>query len=245
MQWPSGQGSENMKKILLFAVLLPTFLFAQIGPILTEEKPLEFISDSYLYRTKATDEYTLQITSNNQFENTAVQLSLGHGAMEAMSSLTSLFAVYASPDLQFTLQHYTFQVGRNRIVALHSGVLENTAGDYILSRRDLAKAMYDLMVSKQMPMGDITITYYGPTAVFVCYHTYGFENIVGLNNVQVPYSRQYVRGDIIAAEDVALLKMVAENPNAYRGGEKRGALVYDKEELMRACAIILEGAPSE
>lgn len=33
-----------MKKILLFAALLPAILFSQIGPIQTEEKPLEFIS---------------------------------------------------------------------------------------------------------------------------------------------------------------------------------------------------------
>lgn len=231
-----------MKKILLFAIaILSSVCYAQIGPIQTEEKPLEFISGSYLFRTKATDEYTLQILSDNQFENTAIHLSLGHGAAEAMSSLASLNAVYATPDQQFTLQNYTFQVDRNRIVALHRGVLEYTAGDYMLTKRNLTKVMYDLMKAKDMPVGNITITYYDPYAVFVCYKDYGFERGISFSNVIIPYSHQYTRGDTIAADDVSLLLKITENPNAYRGKEKRGALVYDKDELMRACTLILEG----
>ena len=76
-----------------------------------------------------------------------------------MSSLASLNAVYATPDQQFTLQNYTFQVGRNRIVALHRGVLEYTAGDCMLTKRNLSKVMYDLIKAKDMPVGNITITY--------------------------------------------------------------------------------------
>lgn len=230
-----------MKKTLLFAAFLPALLFAQIGPIQTEEKPLEFISGSYLFRTKSTDEYTLQIMSDNQFENTAIHLSLGNGATEAMSSLTSLNAVYTTPDQQFTLQNYTFQVGRNRIVALHRGVLEYTAGDYVLTKGNLTKAMYDLLKAKDMPVGNITITYYDPYAVFVCFNNYGFERSISFSNVIIPYSHQYTRGDMIAADDVSLLLKITENPNAYRGKEKRGALVYGKDELMRACTLILEG----
>ena len=230
-----------MKKTFLFAALLPAILFAQIGPIQTEEKPLEFISGSYLFRKKATDEYTLQILSDNQFENTAIHLSLGHGADEAISSLASLNAVYANPEQQFTLQHYTFQVGRNRIVALHRGILEYTAGDYVLTKGELTKAMYELMKAKDMPVGNITITYYEPYAVFVCYKDYGFERCISFSNVIVPYSQQYNRGDTIAADDVALLLKITEDPNAYRGKEKRGALVYGKDELQHACTLILEG----
>lgn len=230
-----------MKKILLLASLLPTLLYAQIGPIKTKENPLESISSPYLFRTKATDEYTLQLISDNEFEDTAVHISLGHGASEAISSLASLFAVYDNKDQQFTLQHYTFQVGNNKIVALHRGILEFTAGNYTLNKYYLAQVMYNLMTAKNMPAGDIVITYYTPTEVFVNYRTYSFEKIVNLTNVNVPYSRPYAKGDVIVAEDVALLKKIVENPNAYRIDQNRSVYIYDKKELTRACTHILEG----
>lgn len=53
-----------MKKILLILAMLPILAMAQIGPIQTQEKPYEFLSDNNLYRTVATDEYTLQILSD-------------------------------------------------------------------------------------------------------------------------------------------------------------------------------------
>ena len=229
-----------MKKILLFLSFLPLLALAQIGPIQTEEKPLEFISGSRLYRIKAADEYILQIISSNEFENTAVKLSLGHGAEEAMSSLRSLYDIYDATDQQFKLQGYTFQVQSNAIYALHVGPLEYTAGDYVLYKRYFTEVMYDLMTKKELPIDTVSVVYYGPTAVFVHYHSYGFERIVNLTNVTIPYSHEYTKGDIVFPEDLDLLRKVAKNPDAYRSpSAKRASYVYDKNELIRACDIIL------
>ena len=229
-----------MKKILLFLAFLPLIALAQIGPIQTEERPLEFISGSYLYRTKATDEYTLQIVSSNQFETTAVHLSLGYGTTESMSSLRSLYEVMTTSEQQFKLQGYTFQVQRNTIAALHVGPLEYAAGNYILYKRNLTAIMYDLLTNKEMAIDSVQIVYYDQNAVFVRYLEYGFEKPVNLNNVAIPYSKTYSQGDVISGADLQLLKEVANNPNAYRPKtSKSGAFVHDKNELIRACDILL------
>ena len=230
-----------MKKILLFAfTILSAACYAQIGPIQTEEKPLEFISGSRLYRLKAADEYILQIISSNEFENTAVKLSLGHGAEEAMSSLRSLYDIYAATNQQFKLQGYTFQVQGNAIYALHVGPLEYTAGDYVLYKRYFTEVMYDLMTKKELPIDTVSVVYYGPTAVFIRYPSYGFERIVNLTNVTIPYTQTYNKGDVVLPEDLEVLKNVAKNPDAYRSkSAQRASYVYDKNELIRACDIIL------
>ena len=230
-----------MKKILLFAfALLSVASYAQIGPIQTEEKPIEFISNSYLYRIKAADEYILQIISSNEFEDTAVKLSLGHGADESMASLHSVFDIFGESDKQFRLQGYTFQVQNNAIYGIHVGKLEYTAGDYVLYKKSVAEAMYNLMKKKDMPIDTVSIIYYAPSAVFVRYPAYGFERVVNLTNVTIPYSHEYANGDAIDAVDLELLKSVATNPDVYRSkGAQRSSYVYDRDELIRACDIIL------
>lgn len=230
-----------MKKILLFALaILSAATYAQIGPIQTEEKPIEFISGYHLYRIKAADEYILQIISSNEFEDTAVKLSLGHGADEAMASLRSVFDIFGASDRQFRLQGYTFQVQNSSIYGIHVGKLEYTAGDYTLYKRSVSEAMYNLMTKKDMPIDTVSVIYYAPSAVFVRYPAYGFERVVNLTNVTIPYSRAYTNGDAIDAVDLELLKNVATNPDAYRSkGAQRASSVYDKTELIRACDIIL------
>ena len=100
-----------MKRLLLAFALLPVLTFAQIGTIETKEKSIDFIYQDILYRKTASNEYVLQIISNNQFEDKAVHLSLGHSPEEAMQSLSNLMAIYNSDEeREFTLQGYSFTV---------------------------------------------------------------------------------------------------------------------------------------
>lgn len=214
--------------------------YAQIAPIQTHENAFEFISGNWLYRTTADDSYTLQIVSSNQFEDKAVHLDLGHGAHEAIASLSSLFAVYHGEDAEFSLQGYDFAVRSNVLFVYHTGKLEYAAGDYMLKKRDAARVMEDLIKIKGLPIGDVSVTYYTPSAVFIQYKTYGFERIVNFNNVKLPLSRQYAEGEQIDVEDIALLKKVAENPNAYREQVKKGASIFEKEQLIQACNAIID-----
>lgn len=229
-----------MKKFLLILAMLPIVAMAQIGPIQTQEKPYEFLSDNNLYRTVATDEYTLQILSDNQFETTAIKLNLGHGAEEAIASLSSLFALFGNGDSDFDLQGYNFAVRGRRIIAYHKGKLEYTAGEYVLSQVNAAMIMEDLLEAKQLPLKEVTVSFAGYSSVYVNYETYGFKRVYNFNNVTLPLSHKYNEGERISDKDIANLKKAAENPNSYRSNPKRGANVLWKERFIRVCDVILQ-----
>lgn len=230
-----------MKKLLLLCCLLPLAVMAQVGPIQTQEKPYEFIYENYLYRMVATDEYVLQIVSDNQFENKVVKLTLGHGAQEAITSLSSLFAAVNGADSDFSLQGYNFAVRSKRLYAYNNGILKYTAGNYTIRKPHLANAMYELIRQKDLPIGEVHILRAAYSSVYVQYVTYAFETIVDYSNVTLSFSKNYMDREIISSlKDIRMLKAAAENPNNYRTDKKKGANVLQKEQIIRICDFILQ-----
>ena len=229
-----------MKKTLLFLAILPSILFAQIGPIQTQENTYEFISGNNLYRSTADNLYTLQIISDNQFETTAVKLELGHGADTAMISLKSIYDVANGEDGEFKLQGYNFAVRYKRLYACNTGILEYTAGKYMIRSVKIASVMYDLLKKKNMPLGNVHVSYYDKSSVFIHYDTYGFHSSVSFYNMSLPWSHEYTRGDVISDDDIRLILKAIQNPNAYRSKTaKSGAYVLEKEQLIKVCETIL------
>jgi hypothetical protein len=230
-----------MKKTLLFLALLPSILFAQIGHIQTHEKTYEFVSGNNLYRMVADDSYLLRIKSDNQFENKDITLNLGIGDSIAMASLGNIFALYDQGDRDFDLQGYRFGVRKAYIFAYHTGSLEYAVGEYILRQNTLARIMLDLMKKNNLPLGDVHVSFYGNTAVFIHYDTYWFRDIVNFYNMSLPWSHAYNRGDVVSDDDLRMLLKAVENPNAYRSpSSKRGAYVLEKDQLINACNSILK-----
>ena len=229
-----------MKKTLLFLAMLPSILFAQIGPIQTQEKPYELISGTDLYRMVADNTYYLRIKSDNQFESKEVLLNLGVGDSVAMSSLGNLFALFDQGERDFDLQGYRFGARKSYIFAYHTGELEYAAGDYVLRQVNLSRIMLGLMKKKDMPIGDVHVSYYGNTSIFIHYDTYGFREIVNFYNMSIPWSHEYTRGDVVSDDDIRLILKAIQNPNAYRSNTvKSGAYVLEKEQLIKVCETIL------
>ena len=229
-----------MKKTLLFLALLPSILFAQIGQIQTHEKPYEFFYNGEVYRKVADDTYYLQIRSDNQFEDKAAVLDLGTGASEAMTSLSNLFALFDQGESDFDLQGYRFGVRGGYIFAYKTGLLEYSAGDFMLRKYVLARVMADLMDKKDLPLGDVRVVYSDKYAAYIYYDTYGFYLAVSFSNMTLPYTREYKQGDVVADEDLSLMIKAAQTPNAYRTKTaKTGSMVICKDQLIKACESIL------
>lgn len=229
-----------MKKFLLFLAILPSILFAQIGQIQTHEKPYEFFYNGEVYRKVATDAYYLQIRSDNEFEDKAAVLDLGKGASEAMTSLGNLFAIFDQTDTDFDLQGYRFGVRGGYIFAYKTGPLEYSAGDFRLRKYVLARVMADLMDKKELPLGDVRVVYSDKDAAYIYYDTYGFYLAASFSNMNLPYTREYKQGDVVADEDLRLMIKASQTPNAYRTKTaKTGSMVICKDQLIKACETIL------
>ena len=229
-----------MKKILLFLAILPSILFAQIGQIQTHEKPYEFFYNGEVYRKVATDAYYLQIRSDNEFEDKAAVLDLGTGASEAMTSLGNLFAIFDQADTDFDLQGYRFGVRGGYIFAYKTGPLEYSAGDFRLRKYVLARVMADVMDKKDLPLGDVRVVYSDKYAAYIYYDTYGFYLAASFSNMNLPYTREYKQGDVVANDDLRLMIKAAQTPNAYRTKTAQtGAMVICKDQLIKACEAIL------
>lgn len=197
-----------MKRLLLAFALLPVLTFAQIGTIETKEKSIDFIYQDILYRKTASNEYVLQIISNNQFEDKAVHLSLGHSPEEAMQSLSNLMAIYNSDEeREFTLQGYSFTVKNKWLYARHVGYLEYSAGDYILRQPKLSEAMFTLMRVSNLPLGNVHLSMYSVSshAMFMVFEDYGFYKVAQLKENFPKLSVEYESGDIIADEDIMVI----------------------------------------
>jgi hypothetical protein len=234
-----------MKRLffILWVFGVGLYAHAQIPPLQTTEKPYEFISSDKLYRTVADDSYHLQIKSDNQYEDKVISINLGIGAVEAMKSLSNLFAIYGQEDSDFKLQGYSFGIrGGNSgyIFAYQTGVLAYTAGNYIMYEQELASIMFDLLKAKSFPLGDVHVTYYNSTSVFIYYNTYGFRDMTPFYHTSIPWSHEYMQGEIISNDDLRLLMDVAKNPNAYRSpSSRKGALVPNDDQIISVCNAIL------
>lgn len=225
---------------LLACVFTSSFAYGQIAPIQVEEKPYEFFT-THIMKENATGNYIWQITSTNQFETTAVHLKLGTTPEEVMQSLAALFAVYANVNTQFNLQGYNFYVSKYELTATHTGLLEYTAGDYNIHYRDLRADAEKFLHKMKLPLGEIHITKaskFSSGAFNVHYDTYGFSNLLQFGNCILNLSQEYTEGDQISIEDIRVLQKVAENPQSYRGKEKRAPYVHDKDAFLSVCAHI-------
>ena len=197
-----------MERLFLTFALLPVLAFAQIGTIETKEKSIDFIYQDLLYRKTESNEYILQITSDNQFEDKAVHLTLGHSPEEAMQSLSNLMAIYNSDEeREFKLQHYSFTIKNKWLYAHHVGYLEYSAGDYILRQNKLTDAMFTLMRVSNLPLGKVHLSMYSMSshAMFMVFEDYGFYKIAQLKGDFPKLSMEYESGDIIADEDIQVI----------------------------------------
>ena len=201
-----------MRRVLLFLCMMPLIATAQIGHITTQENRHEFIHGSLLYRMTATDEYILQIVSSNEFEDTAIKLKLGHSPEEAMESMANLWtACNEEESKEFKVQGYDFVVGKyGSIYARHLGPLLYTAGDYELNRSDLADAMIDLILTKNMPVGKAYFSVYkiakdGKVFLHLNFSLYHFRKLVAFLKNFPKLSQGYYMNEIISDEDMVIL----------------------------------------
>lgn len=139
-----------MKKLTLFVIFLvfSSMLFAQIGEITPNAKRFETtiaLKNVYVVHDNEDDSYDLCIGSDNQFEEKNAYLKLGHGAQEALTSLSNLYKAIQTPEITFEVGEYTistFVAGTKHYGMVHTiGALEFAAGSYAFEEEALGNAM--------------------------------------------------------------------------------------------------------
>lgn len=139
-----------MKKLTLFVtfLLFSSMLFSQIGEITPTAKRFETtraLKNVYVSHDNEDDSYTLCIGSDNQFEEKNAFLKLGHGAQEALTSLSNLYKAIQTPEITFEVGNYslsTFAVSTKHYGMVHTtGALEFAAGSYVFDEEALGNAI--------------------------------------------------------------------------------------------------------
>lgn len=106
---------------------------AQIAPIKTYGDPEEMLGISegvYLYRNKATNNYTMWLYSDNEYEDQVATFSLGKGAQQALRSIINLRETIKQSGVNFDLQGYTFKTTGGEAYIIGGPSMQYTAGQY-------------------------------------------------------------------------------------------------------------------
>ena len=200
-----------MKKTFLFLAILPSILFAQIGPIQTQEKPYEFIH-RIVYLDKKANIYYLHCQSNNQFENKVVRYKIGTTPTQVVQSLTNLYATFANQGEQFDLGPYTLRIEKYWIRFVKKGDLYYTAGDYLLSNIEMRAAMKEFLLNRGADTGKVRIIANTPeTGILnVYFEDYDIKADLHLDTDITPIlSHEYQFEDELTPEDVCALHNAA------------------------------------
>lgn len=193
-----------MKKILLFAALLPAILFAQIGPI----QPTGELTESaghHLLRYKDSDRYELIMRSDNPYERQTVRLNIGTGPTEAALSLANMYATIRNTGQTFTLQGYTFRIGE-RIICVET---DGATGDICISKNELQDDMLTLIMDMGADYGELSISQgYAPSGNYLLsFDTYNFTTYVSIGfDISGRMSRKYADFDTISLDDIRILR---------------------------------------
>lgn len=126
---------------------------AQIAPVKTTENPREMLCISevmYLYRTKADNNYVMELYSSNQYEKKIVILNLGKGASQALKSVENLRKATQQIDTYFTVDGYKFYA-TDGFATIKSGPgMQYTAGVYDIRDCDIDNAVICLLYKMNM-----------------------------------------------------------------------------------------------
>lgn len=194
-----------MKKTLLFLAMLPSVLFAQIGPIQITGKQYEHVG-RHMIRYVATNQYEFIIKSNNQYEDKTVRLSLGTGPTEAATSLSHLYAIFNDYGQSFNLQGYTFSIEDGKKICAQ---VAYTAGELCISKSELIDEMLTLIMDYGAEYGELAVSQgYAPTGDYLLsFDTYGFTEFVRINkDISARMSRTYNDFDELTKDDVRVLR---------------------------------------
>lgn len=200
-----------MKKILLFLIMLPSVLFAQIGKIQTQEKPYEFIHRTVFWDKKA-DIYYLHCQSNNEFEDKVVRYKLGNTPNDVVQSLVNLFDTFENQGEQFDLGPYTLQIEKYWLRFVKKGDLYYTAGDYLISNIELRATIKEFLLNRGATPGRVVIKANTPEKGIMDIYLEDYnikESLhldVNLNNI---LSRVYDFEEILSDEDICALHQAA------------------------------------
>lgn len=110
----NNQNITIMKKSFMLFVncICAITIFAQIGPVQTEEKKYETIkimgTYSIIHYDKITHKFTLPIFSDNEFESKYAILPLGVGEEEAINSLVNFKKAMQNIDEEYVIAGYDF-----------------------------------------------------------------------------------------------------------------------------------------
>lgn len=120
-------------------------IYSQIGLIRSYDDPLELLSISEymtMYRARDNSMFTMEIHSDNEYEDVDVELSLGTGGRTALNSILNLIkAIESSDGKKFDIQGYTFESHGDRAYVISGYNLAYTAGSYIVRVQDLKQGI--------------------------------------------------------------------------------------------------------
>ena len=120
-------------------------IYSQIGLIRSYDDPLELLSISEymtMYRARDNSMFTMEIHSDNEYEDVDVELSLGTGGRTALNSILNLIkAIESSDGKKFDIQGYTFESPGDRAYVISGYNLAYTAGSYIVRVQDLKQGI--------------------------------------------------------------------------------------------------------
>lgn len=211
-----------MKKILLFAALLPAILFAQIGQIQTHDKPGEFIWHC-VYHDKPSDKYYLHAQSDNQYEDKVLRIFLGDNSTDAAKSLSNFLAAFANAGTQFEIGGYTFVVATTGtfVRALNRGGLQYSAGNYYIQKQHIEDAIIFLANSRQADAGRCMFFADNLSAGKLKFNMldYGVKDgWLNFNTNLKPFlSGKYKRGDALSDDDVCSIRTAILNGQLPKG----------------------------
>lgn len=198
-----------MKRLFMLILIATsaTAIQAQVAPITTDTKTFEFIYENKLIKNNKTNQYILQIVSDNRFEKKSVQIKLGKTPYESLKSILNILDVLKNVDTQFNVQSYTFNVYDGGIIAQHIGYLEFTAGRYQLAEEDIINIAETLIEEYDLPMGKVHLECreIGVRKFCICYEEYGFKSLVQFPSGMPTLSKSYKTGDIISLDDLKIL----------------------------------------
>lgn len=193
-----------MKKILIFAALIPIYLSAQIDTIQTVGSQTESVGQ-FMIRDKSTNTYTLVIKSTNPYDNDIVRLKLGAGANEAAKSLASLHDTFYSGSGSFTLQGVTFDIVDKKLCAR----VAYAAGDLCIAQSQLHDEILTLIMDQGADYGELAVVQGYTTAgdYLLSFDTYGITDFVRVGfDISSRMSHQYNDFDTLTTDDVRVLR---------------------------------------
>lgn len=176
-----------MKKIIaaLMLCFVSIYVFSQIGAVQPKKQRFEFIGTHICYNTES-GEYDMIVSSDNQYEDTNVHLSLGKSVDDVMSSLKNLKEAIMVEKSEFNLEGYDFYVAsKGRAAILGVGKLANTAGTYYLTDSGIYNDMMAMIEKYNLDYGKYEVVVYSISTSFAMFRIkftdYGATKLITLD----------------------------------------------------------------